>query len=159
MAYKTVRQLVPELWEHHGTKIDYMIHIGMASGRRFYSVERRGHRDGYTIKDLDGNYLDRNAAESPSSYWHGLPEEILSDVDITDVWRRWRIALPNSDVRISEDAGRYLCDFIFYSSLAYLYRKKEEQRVSYSTHFWKVVANISLGGLLARPSCRNFCCR
>jgi pyroglutamyl-peptidase len=32
-------------------------------------------------------------------------------------------------VRISEDAGRYLCDFIYYSSLAYLTKKEEERRV------------------------------
>jgi len=32
-------------------------------------------------------------------------------------------------VRISEDAGRYLCDFIYYSSLAHLTKKREERRV------------------------------
>jgi pyroglutamyl-peptidase len=34
-----------------------------------------------------------------------------------------------TDVRVSEDAGRYLCDFIYFSSLAYLTKKKEEKRV------------------------------
>ncbi len=34
-----------------------------------------------------------------------------------------------TDVRISEDAGRYLCDFIYYSSLAHLTKKEEERRV------------------------------
>ena len=29
---------------------------------------------------------------------------------------------------MSEDAGRYLCDFIYYSSLAYVERKGEEKR-------------------------------
>jgi len=29
---------------------------------------------------------------------------------------------------VSEDAGRYLCDFIYYSSLAYLTKEKEEER-------------------------------
>jgi pyrrolidone-carboxylate peptidase len=37
--------------------------------------------------------------------------------------------LQKTDVRISEDAGRYLCDFIYYSSLAHLTKKKEERRV------------------------------
>jgi pyroglutamyl-peptidase len=32
-------------------------------------------------------------------------------------------------VRVSEDAGRYLCDFIYFSSLAYLTKKEEEKRV------------------------------
>jgi len=33
------------------------------------------------------------------------------------------------DIRVSEDAGRYLCDFIYYSSLAYLEKKREDKRV------------------------------
>jgi pyrrolidone-carboxylate peptidase len=33
------------------------------------------------------------------------------------------------DLRISEDAGHYLCDFIYYSSLAHLYQAGEERRV------------------------------
>ncbi|KAH6675745.1 putative pyroglutamyl peptidase type I [Halenospora varia] len=130
VSYTTVRELVPKLWEGH--KIDYAVHIGMASGRRFYSVERRGHRDGYNALDVDGNLLRddwRRREEGDKWIWHGLPEELLTSVAIDDVWRRWRNALPNTDVRVSEDAGRYLCDFIFYSSLAYLTKKEEERRV------------------------------
>jgi len=33
------------------------------------------------------------------------------------------------DIRVSEDAGRYLCDFIYFSSLAYLAQKDEERPV------------------------------
>lgn len=130
VAYKTVRPLVEELWDSR--KIDYMIHIGMASGRKFYSVERRGHRDGYVMKDVDEQFLgdvERRKLEGEDWVWYGLPEEILSNVNVDDVWRRWRTALPGLDIRISEDAGRYLCDFIYYSSLAYLTKKNEERRV------------------------------
>jgi len=107
----------------------------MASGREFYSVERRGHRDGYAMRDVDGCLLDeaarrREAAERGEEWvWEGCPEELLSDVDVDDVWMRWRAALPDLDIRRSEDAGRYLCDFIYYSSLAYLWKRKEEKRV------------------------------
>jgi pyrrolidone-carboxylate peptidase len=121
---------VPELWEGH--KIDYMVHIGMASGRKYYSIERRGHRDGYRMPDVDRELLgdeELRKKEGDKWIWAGMPEEILSDMNVDDVWRRWRVALPNTDVRISEDAGRYLCDFIYYSSLAYLEKKEEEKRV------------------------------
>jgi hypothetical protein len=94
VAYKTVRPLVPKLWE--GQKIDYMIHIGMASGRRFYSVERRGHRDGYLMRDVDNEFLgdaEREESGEPCE-WDGMPEELLTDADIDDIWKRWRIALP-----------------------------------------------------------------
>lgn len=33
------------------------------------------------------------------------------------------------DLRISEDPGRYLCDFIYYSSLAHLYKRKRPCKV------------------------------
>lgn len=130
VAYKTVRELVPKLWE--GRKIDYMIHIGMASGRRFYSVERRGHRDDYLMRDVDDQLLrddERARQEGDKWVWNGVPDELLTGTNIDDIWRRWRAALPNIDVRISEDAGRYLCDFIYFSSLAHLYKKEEERRV------------------------------
>jgi pyrrolidone-carboxylate peptidase len=102
-----------------------MIHIGMALGRKFYSVERRGHRDGYFMKDVNEELLadvERRKMGGDNWIWNGLPEEILSDMNIDDIWRRWRTALPGLDIRISEDAGKYLCDFIYYSSLAYLTR-------------------------------------
>ena len=95
VAYKTVRELVPKLWE--GRKIDYAIHIGMASGRKFYSVERRGHRDGYGMRDVDNEFLgddERRKEEGENWIWDGLPGELLTVADIDDVWRRWRIALP-----------------------------------------------------------------
>lgn len=97
VAYKTVRELVPKLWD--GSKIDYAIHIGMASGRRFYSVERRGHRDGYAMEDVDNELLRdhaRRRLEGDKWIWNGLPEELLSAADVDDIWRRWRIAMPVS---------------------------------------------------------------
>jgi pyroglutamyl-peptidase len=143
-----VRELVPALWQ--GQKIDYAVHIGMASGRKFYSVERRGHRDGYVMRDVDNEFLgdaERRKREGTDWIWNNVPEELLSSVTIDDVWRRWRTALPvcvsvgcsgmwtmltfgqDVDIRVSEDAGRYLCDFIYFSSLAYLTKKEEERRV------------------------------
>lgn len=125
VSYETVRELVPRLWD--GKKIDFMLHIGMATSRKFYSVERRGKRDGYVMRDVDGKLL--SSTPEGKHEWDGLPKEILTDVNLEDVWRRWRAAVPNADIRISEDAGRYLCDYIYYSSLAQLLRKEEERRV------------------------------
>lgn len=130
VSYTSVREVVPTLWDRR--KIDYAIHIGMASGRSFYSVERRGHRDGYNMKDVDHQLLEddeRRKREGEDWVWSGMPEELLSSVDVDDVWKRWRAAMPMKDVRVSEDAGRYLCDFIYFSSLAHLTKKEEARRV------------------------------
>jgi pyroglutamyl-peptidase len=91
-----VREVVPALWERDtggGKKIDFMVHVGMAGGRDFYSVERRGHRDGYAMGDVDGVVLgDERGTEG--WVWEGCPVELESGVDVDDVWRRWRRALP-----------------------------------------------------------------
>lgn len=94
-----MRELVPKLWEEgiEGRKIDYMVHIGMATGRTFYSAERRGHRDGYGMKDVDGELLgdeETREVEGENWVWAGTSEELITDVPLDDVWRRWRTALP-----------------------------------------------------------------
>lgn len=67
----------------------------MAAGRDFYSVERRGHRDGYDLRDVDGRLLSDYGLEN---VWkdQDYPKEILTAVDVDDVWRRWKTALPVS---------------------------------------------------------------
>ncbi len=129
----------------------------MAGGGEFYSVERRGHRDGYGMADVDGVVLGDEAGrerkrqkerekekdgeggtdgegaankdkerEREKWIWADCPEELLTTIDIDDVWRRWRAALLDIDVRPSEDAGHYLCDFIYYSSLAQLWKENPQ---------------------------------
>lgn len=157
MNYKVVRDLVPSLWDtYQGHKIDIAIHIGMASPRPFYQIERRAHRRGYTSLDVDNELLEDGANGKPHNedwIWYDLPDEILSDLDIDDVHKRWQghssvktpaaffIYIPpdfansgfpkqkDMDLRISEDPGRYLCDFIYYSSLAHLYKANRPRKV------------------------------
>jgi len=127
VSYNTVYSLVPKLWAQY-PKIDFMVHIGMAAGRDYYSVERRGHRDGYDLRDVDGRLLSDYGLEDA---WkeEKCPVDIETDVDMDDVWWKWKTAMPGVDVRPSEDAGRYLCDFIYYCSLSHLWKKKEPRRV------------------------------
>jgi len=135
--YQTVRALVPSLWDLEGKsgrpRIDLAIHIGMAGPRPMYQLERRGHRDGYAMKDVDGEYLrdqERHASEGEDWIWHGMPKELETDLDLDDVLERWKKYSPDGlDLRISEDAGRYLCDFIYFSSLTHLLKAKEERKV------------------------------
>ncbi|KAK4165742.1 hypothetical protein QBC43DRAFT_207945 [Cladorrhinum sp. PSN259] len=123
VGYKAVRSLVPLLWETY--KPHYTIHIGMAGPRAFYSIERRGHRDGYKMRDVDGSFLGET-----EKFDTDLPEELETDLDVGDVLVRWRGFSPKySDLRISEDAGHYLCDFIYFSSLSYLWKQPRERKV------------------------------
>ncbi|KAH8179976.1 pyroglutamyl peptidase domain-containing protein [Sarocladium implicatum] len=132
--YKVVRDLVPRLWDEEqekrkkkngGKGYDAVIHIGMAGPRSIYQIERRGHRDGYKSKDVDGKMLgdqDEEGNHVEGWYWEGMPEELQTELDIEDILKRWREHSPkDAQLRISEDAGHFLCDFIYYSSLSHLY--------------------------------------
>lgn len=35
------------------------------------------------------------------------------------------------DLRISDDAGHYLCDFIYYSSLAHLWKQQRSRKLTF----------------------------
>ncbi|KAI1180605.1 putative pyroglutamyl peptidase type I [Nemania sp. FL0916] len=138
-SYEYTRDLVPRLWDNANDdangerKIDYAIHIGMAGPQLVYSLERRGHRDGYNSKDVDGKLLEddkRHAEQGDEWIWHGVPHELVTDFDVDDVHRRWVKRSPdNLDLRVSEDAGHYLCDFIYFSSLAHLWKQQRPRKV------------------------------
>ena len=118
VCYTTVRKLVPELWhldedsqdaknagggDDEGAeakpKIDFAIHIGMAGPDLHYSIERRGHRDGYAMKDVCGDFLKdqpRRVREGKDWVWDGVPAELLTDLDLDDVLKRWQANSPVS---------------------------------------------------------------
>ncbi|KAI1419269.1 hypothetical protein F5Y12DRAFT_277078 [Xylaria sp. FL1777] len=136
--YEYARDLVPKLWNEDDDgiterKIDYAIHVGMAGPQLVYSIERRGHRDGYGTPDVDGMPLEdekRHAELGERWIWHGVPHELLTDFNIDDVHRRWVGRSPkNLDLRLSEDAGHYLCDFTYFSSLAHLWKQQRPKKV------------------------------
>ena len=104
MNYMTVRELVPKLWDlerqTERRPIDLAIHIGMAGPTLRWQLERRGHRDGYALKDVDGEFLrdqNRKLKEGKDWIWDGVPGELLSDVDVDGVYERWK---KHSPVRI-----------------------------------------------------------
>ncbi|KAF3017397.1 hypothetical protein E8E14_002427 [Neopestalotiopsis sp. 37M] len=120
-----------------GGGYDLALHIGMAGPPVRYSIERRGHRDGYRHRDVDGKYLEddkRREREGNDWIWHGVPEELLTDLDIEDIYKRWVGRCPDGgesgpELRISEDPGHYLCDFIYFTSLAHLYKQQRTRNV------------------------------
>ena len=125
---------MPQLLAHYDP--DYVFHIGMAGGRDYYALETRAHRDGYRIRDVDGRdgYLDGEARWRKEVRADGqvLPDVLECGWNVEDVERRWRGELglgkervegEEPRVRMSEDAGRFLCDFIFYESLSVKWRE------------------------------------
>ncbi|KAL8675070.1 MAG: hypothetical protein Q9168_000553 [Polycauliona sp. 1 TL-2023] len=101
-------------------RFDYILHIGMAAPREYFTMETRAHRDRYLGKDASGETVEGDTLWRDE---YKAPDILKPGFDTEDVWRRWKSELTDVDVRPSSDAGRYLCDFIYYTSLVEYWRR------------------------------------
>jgi len=102
---------------------DIILNIGMAPGRKFFTLETCAHRDGYNKRDVEGKTMEGD------TFWkeeYKSPEIPHTSFDTEDVWRRWKLDLMDEDVRPSNDAGHYLCDFTYYTSILEYWRRDSQ---------------------------------
>ncbi|KAG9037816.1 hypothetical protein FRB95_004103 [Tulasnella sp. JGI-2019a] len=123
VSWSAVSEITPKL---HAQHYDIMLHMGLAAGRSYFTLERLAYRGRFGERpDVDGAFFP---PEDARRMWNSLPTTLRPTFHCNDVWRRWRGLLVDStlDVRPSDDPGNYLCGFIYYSSLAYLLLKEEK---------------------------------
>ncbi|KAF2278306.1 peptidase C15, pyroglutamyl peptidase I-like protein [Westerdykella ornata] len=148
VAYDTVTSLVPTLLppaSPQNPAPSIILHIGLAASRRFFALETCSHSRGYDkIRDVDGRVFSDKAAESlfPAERY---PPVLETSFDTADVLERWKgflqepgatasvvgfaqSAMPTPDVRLSNQAGNFMCGFIYWMSLAHYYSIREEER-------------------------------
>lgn len=132
VAYRTVRSLLPRIFESH-PDFDYVIHLGVANlSTGFFKLEQGAHRDGYEKIDVDGIRgcdLEKSVEEGWED-WNEQPKHIETSIKVEElsieVTKKVKVTHPTVNVDTSNDAGRFLCEYIFYSSLAHL---KHHRRV------------------------------
>ncbi|KAJ4365611.1 hypothetical protein N0V83_008231 [Neocucurbitaria cava] len=149
VAYNTVTNLIPALLPPSNLLYpapDIILHIGLAAGRKHFALEQGAHgRDYAQIPDVDGQRFGDDLAESmfPASRF---PDVLKTSFDTADVLARWVKNLGGSsggsgdavaaaegakgtpDVRLSPDAGNFMCGFIYYHSLAHYYSDEDGRR-------------------------------
>nr|POE93476.1 pyroglutamyl-peptidase 1 [Quercus suber] len=133
VAYADVHELLPKLLRAHVPSVDLVLHIGMASGRTYYAAERYAHTLGYTrYADIDGKFAPSPADEDSIAAIASLPQRFSTSLDCDALLAHWREsvhAIPageaghEAEVRLSEDAGRFLCDYTYCTSLKWFARR------------------------------------
>ncbi|KZT11053.1 peptidase C15, pyroglutamyl peptidase I-like protein [Laetiporus sulphureus 93-53] len=103
---------------------DFILHIGVMSSRGVpIRIEQLGHKYGYDQEDAEGEYcvvVGEEDGEGVRGFCKGYeeyPEQLLTPVDCARLIEHLK-ATGFEHVAPSLDAGRYLCDFINYCSLA-----------------------------------------
>lgn len=109
VEYQTVQRMIPALWKKHTPEL--VVHVGVSSMATTVTLEKCAHNVGYSGLD--------NCHFCPGSRCcvEGGPECIDSVLDLETVCKRVTASKPEVAVSISKDAGRYLCDFTYYTSL------------------------------------------
>ncbi|GJE99270.1 peptidase C15 pyroglutamyl peptidase I-like protein [Phanerochaete sordida] len=104
---------------------DFILHVGVA-GPGGLALERRGHKLGYLRPDAAGALAPAvGATRGFAAGYEGLPAELETQADVAGL-QADLLASGVEHVRVSEDAGHYLCDFICYASLAQARRGEEK---------------------------------
>ncbi|KAL5005377.1 hypothetical protein ScPMuIL_018833 [Solemya velum] len=108
--YKTASELVPELWKKYNPKL--IVHVGVSGIASKITLEQKAHNEGYDKCDVKGC--------CPENHCCVLGDEgcRVSGIDMQLVCRDINEASSDVEAEVSQDAGRYLCDFTYFKSLS-----------------------------------------
>ncbi|XP_023936573.1 pyroglutamyl-peptidase 1 [Bicyclus anynana] len=111
VTYENVDEFVPALWETHTPKL--MIHVGVSSVANCITLETQAHRKGYQRLD----YFDRCPANNVCPAEGAI--RIHTKLDADRICKDFN-SNPQLETKAitSRDAGRYLCEYIYYTSLS-----------------------------------------
>ncbi|KAI9762222.1 MAG: TRAPP subunit [Chaenotheca gracillima] len=121
VAYTEVATLVPQLYARFPA-VDLFVHVGVGTSLDGYKVEVRARREPYDRADVDGRTWSNGVAGADP---HALPAECWADLNVSQVLDRAFKSDAKPKPSISDDAGLYLCEFIYFNSLVMAQRLRE----------------------------------
>ncbi|KAG0128283.1 hypothetical protein HOY82DRAFT_30109 [Tuber indicum] len=131
VSYSTVTSEVPRLHTATDVTFDYILHVGLGRAGE-YRLERRAFEEGYVFGDVDGKLPDEADAapdkgimqsesaegREPGGREFGCALDVRWIVE-EGVQRFQPEETPDEElpIKVSDDAGRFLCEFTYYTSL------------------------------------------
>jgi pyroglutamyl-peptidase len=113
VEYDYIQKQVPEKWEDK--KPEFVVHVGVSSLAKKVTLELQAHNDGYDKPDVKSCFPQENCCLPCGSSVEKTCldlDKICNNVNLTSE----ELSL-GVEACLSEDAGRYLCDFSYYKSL------------------------------------------
>ncbi|XP_073706274.1 pyroglutamyl-peptidase 1 [Garra rufa] len=107
VSYAKSQQVLDDIWQTMTPKV--VIHLGIAPGTKGITLEQTGKNHCYKDRDVSGLCPDHHCCIE------GGPERLDSIIDMRSLSKH--LKSKGLDVIYSRDAGRYLCDFVYYYSL------------------------------------------
>lgn len=109
VVYETVKTEIPKLWDE--VKPRLCVHVGVAGRTQAIRLEKYARNVGYNSTDIHRKVPDNQVCV------HEGPDEICTQFNIEQICQKASEKLTDIQFISSSDAGRYLCDFIYYTSL------------------------------------------
>ncbi|XP_015112158.1 pyroglutamyl-peptidase 1 [Diachasma alloeum] len=106
VVYDYVASRIPEIWKEHDPL--FVVHVGVSGKANCVTIESHASSSGYTRRDV--------VEKCPNDC--GMACTRLSvGLDVNAICQNVKDKF-NCDICVSDDAGRYLCEYTLYQSLA-----------------------------------------
>ncbi|XP_033107560.1 pyroglutamyl-peptidase 1-like isoform X2 [Anneissia japonica] len=123
VEYKIVKEKVPALWECH--EPDLMVHVGVSGLATELTLEQQAHNGPYDKPDVRF-MIPRNMCCMENG-----PQHIESRIKMAYVCHNINISQCPVKSVVSHNPGRYLCDFIYYTSLHHIHAKSGQGNAAF----------------------------
>lgn len=109
VEYDYVKNNILKIWQLYKPKL--MVHVGVNGRASQANLERQAFNDGYEFRDVLGCIPDGNVCVP------GCENVLKSGLDMDRVCENVKASGCGVGTSVSDDPGRFLCDFIYYNSL------------------------------------------
>ncbi|CAK8692403.1 unnamed protein product [Clavelina lepadiformis] len=110
VEYEVIDKKVPGLWKKHKPLL--MVHVGVSGFAQAITLEQLAHNYGYNQTDIKKKCPKHNCCKRNGE------ETLKSTIDMQDIAESDRVKKSGINVAVSQDPGRYCCDYIYYTSLS-----------------------------------------
>lgn len=109
VEYSTVKEKIPKLWQDISPQL--VVHVGVSGIAKELTLEQAAHNNGYDKPDV------RGLLPSNQCCIDGALPCLCSDIDMNQICEIINKSQCGVHSIVSHDPGRYLCDFIYFTSL------------------------------------------